>query len=113
MVQGVLITFVLYLFLLFLITYWTRRRGTNADFFLAGRATPWWIVSIGMLGDSISGVTFVSVPGMVQQMDMSYMQLVLGFFFGYIVIAYVLLPLYYRSAARLDLYLSGAALRTA
>ena len=96
MVQGVLITFVLYLFFLFLITFWTRRRGTNADFFLAGRATPWWIVSIGMLGDSISGVTFVSVPGMVQQMDMSYMQLVLGFFFGYIVIAYVLLPLYYR-----------------
>ena len=96
MVQGVLITFVLYLFFLFLITFWTCRRGTNADFFLAGRATPWWIVSIGMLGDSISGVTFVSVPGMVQQMDMSYMQLVLGFFFGYIVIAYVLLPLYYR-----------------
>ena len=61
MVQGVLITFVLYLFFLFLITFWTRRQGTNADFFLAGRATPWWIVSIGMLGDSISGVTFVSL----------------------------------------------------
>ena len=96
MVQGVLITFVLYLLILFLITFWTRQRGSNADFFLAGRSTPWWVVSIGMLGDSISGVTFVSVPGMVQQMDMSYMQLVLGFFFGYIVIAYVLLPLYYR-----------------
>ena len=49
-----------------------------------------------MIGTSISGVTFVSVPGMVRRLDMTYMQMVLGFFFGYLVIAYVLLPLYYR-----------------
>ena len=96
MAQGVLLTFVLYLLFLFLITRLTRREGSNADFFLAGRTTPWWIVAIGMLGDSISGVTFVSVPGMVRGMDMTYLQLVMGFFVGYIVIAYVLLPLYYR-----------------
>ena len=96
MAQGVLLTFVLYLLFLFLITRLTRREGSNADFFLAGRTTPWWIVAIGMLGDSISGVTFVSVPGMVRGMDMTYLQLVMGFLVGYIVIAYVLLPLYYR-----------------
>lgn len=96
MAQGVLLTFLLYLLFLFGITWLTRRRGTNSDFFLAGRSTPWWVVSIGMLGDSISGVTFVSVPGMVGSVSMSYMQLVLGFFLGYIIVAYVLLPLYYR-----------------
>ena len=74
----------------------TRRTDDNATFFLAHRASPWWVVAIGMLGDSISGVTFVSVPGDVVHSGMSYMQLVFGFFLGYIVVAYVLLPLYYR-----------------
>ena len=59
MAQGVLLTFVLYLLFLFLITRLTRREGNNADFFLAGRTTLWWIVAIGMLGDSISVVPFV------------------------------------------------------
>ena len=57
---------------------------------------PWYIVSFGMIGASISGVTFVSVPGMIRGMDMTYMQTVFGFFFGYMVVAHVLLPLYYR-----------------
>lgn len=96
MVSGMLITFLTYLLFLFLITWLTRERSSNAQFFLAGRTSPWWVVAIGMLGDSISGVTFVSVPGMVAKMDMSYMQLVLGFFIGYIVVCYGLLPLYYR-----------------
>lgn len=96
MAHGVLLTSSLYLLFLFVITWLTRQRGSNAQFFLAGRSTPWWIVAIGMLGDSISGVTFVSVPGMVGTMSMSYLQLVLGFFLGYLVVAYVLLPLYYR-----------------
>lgn len=96
MAQGVLLTCSLYILFLFAITWLTRRRASNAQFFLAGRSTPWWVVAVGMLGDSISGVTFVSVPGMVGTLSMSYLQLVLGFFLGYIVIAYVLLPLYYR-----------------
>ena len=96
MISGVLLTFVLYLLFLFFITWLTRRRSSNAEFFLAGRTSPWWVVAIGMLGDSISGVTFVSVPGMVGSADMSYMQLVFGFFLGYLIVCYVLLPLYYR-----------------
>ena len=95
-VQGVLLTFVAYILFLFLLARLTGRRDDNASFFLARRATPWWVVAIGMLGDSISGVTFVSVPSDVVHSGMTYMQLVLGFFVGYIVVTYVLLPLYYR-----------------
>ena len=95
-VQGILLTFVAYILFLFLLARLTGRRDDNASFFLARRATPWWVVAIGMLGDSISGVTFVSVPGDVIHSGMTYMQLVLGFFMGYIVVTYVLLPLYYR-----------------
>ncbi|TWV15708.1 sodium:solute symporter [Bacteroidaceae bacterium HV4-6-C5C] len=86
-----------YLGVILFISYLSgRKNSTNEAFFLANRSTPWYIVAIGMLGDSISGVTFVSVPGMVRDFDMTYMQLVFGFFVGYIVVAYVLLPLYYR-----------------
>jgi Na+/solute symporter len=93
---GVLLTFLAYIIFIFIISQMTRRTDDNATFFLAHRASPWWVVAIGMLGDSISGVTFVSVPGDVVHSGMSYMQLVFGFFLGYIVVAYVLLPLYYR-----------------
>ena len=97
MVNPILIIIAIYLSLIFLISYISGRKKTNNDtFFLANRSTPWYIVAIGMLGDSISGVTFVSVPGMVRDFDMTYMQLVIGFFLGYIVVAYILLPLYYR-----------------
>lgn len=68
----------------------------NNNFFLAGKSSPWWLVAIGMIGTSISGVTFISVPGMPLTIDMTYMQTVLGFLVGYIIIARVLLPLYYR-----------------
>ena len=68
----------------------------NENFFLAGKSSPWWLVAIGMVGTSISGVTFISVPGMPLTIDMTYMQTVLGFVVGYIVIAKILLPLYYR-----------------
>nr|WP_203583482.1 sodium:solute symporter [Paludibacter sp. 221] len=73
-----------------------RKSSDNNAFFLGNRQSPWWIVAIGMLGSSISGVSFVSVPGMVRSIDFTYMQTVIGFFFGYIVVAKVLLPLYYR-----------------
>ncbi|MBR5297810.1 MAG: sodium:solute symporter [Parabacteroides sp.] len=86
-----------YFGLLLLIAWITGRKSSNNEaFFLGNRKSPWYIVSIGMIGTSLSGVTFVSVPGMVRSIDMTYMQTVLGFFFGYILIAKILLPLYYK-----------------
>ena len=86
-----------YFSILLLIAWITgRKSSSNEAFFLGNRKSPWYIVSIGMVGTSLSGVTFVSVPGMVRSIDMTYMQTVLGFFFGYILIARVLLPLYYK-----------------
>ena len=93
----VLLVVVAYLGLLMLISYITSRKGTDNDaFFRANRSSKWYVVAFGMIGTSISGVTFISVPGRVGAIDMTYMQMVMGFFAGYLVIAYVLLPLYYR-----------------
>ena len=86
-----------YFLLVFLVSWLTSRRGaSSAEFFRGDRKSPWYVVSISMIGTSISGVTFISVPGMVQASAFSYMQMVLGFVVGYAVVAYVLLPLYYR-----------------
>lgn len=86
-----------YFGILLLIAWITgRKSSSNEAFFLGNRKSPWYIVSIGMVGTSLSGVTFVSVPGMVRNIDMTYMQTVFGFFFGYVLIANVLLPLYYK-----------------
>ncbi len=86
-----------YFGLLMLISYFTGRKGSDNDaFFIGNRKSPWFVVAFGMVGASLSGVTFVSVPGMVRNVDMTYMQMVLGFFVGYVIIAYVLLPLYYK-----------------
>ena len=95
--MHLLIIIAVYFGIILLISYFTSRNSaTNDAFFLGNRKSPWYIVAIGMLGDTISGVTFVAVPGMVGGFDMTYMQLVFGFFVGYIVVTYVLLPLYYR-----------------
>ena len=75
----------------------TTAAGGDADFFLAGRAAPWYVVAFGMIGTSLSGVTFISVPGWVGEQGFTYMQMVIGYFFGYLFIAGVLLPLYYRT----------------
>lgn len=86
-----------YFGLLLFIAWITGKAGSGNDaFFLGSRKSPWYIVALGMIGTSISGVTFVSVPGMVRATDMTYMQMVFGFFFGYIIVARVLLPLYYK-----------------
>lgn len=74
----------------------TSRNADNDAFFRGNKQSPWYVVSIGMIGASLSGVTFISVPGWVGSTGMSYMQMVLGYFLGYIFIANVLLPLYYR-----------------
>ncbi|MDO4703760.1 sodium:solute symporter [Tannerella sp.] len=95
--QLILLIIVAYFALLLLIAWITGRKSSSNDaFFLGNRKSPWYIVAIGMVGSSLSGVTFVSVPGWVRQIDMTYMQTVLGFFFGYVLIANVLLPLYYK-----------------
>jgi len=93
----ILIIIAAYFGALLLISYFVSRKNSdNEAFFLGNRQSPWFIVAIAMVGTSISGVTFVSVPGMVGKFDMTYMQMVFGFVVGYFVIAYVLLPLYYR-----------------
>lgn len=85
-----------YFGVLLVISFFTSKNVNNEGFFLGNKKSKWYIVAIGMLGSSISGVTFISVPGWVQTTQMTYMQMVLGFLLGYIVIAHVLLPLYYR-----------------
>lgn len=93
----ILIIIAVYFSVLMFISYLTSRKGSdNNTFFRANKSSKWYVVAVAMIGTSISGVTFVSVPGMVRNLDMTYMQMVFGFFFGYLVIAYVLLPLYYR-----------------
>lgn len=93
----VLIVIAGYLGMLMLISYLTSRKGSDNDtFFRANRSSKWYVVAIAMIGTSISGVTFISVPGWVRSIDMTYMQMVMGFFAGYLVIAFILLPLYYR-----------------
>ncbi|MFZ4724067.1 MAG: sodium:solute symporter [Paludibacter sp.] len=94
---SILLVIVIYFSILLLISYIVGRKNTDNDaFFLGNKKTPWWVVAIGMVGSSISGVSFVSVPGMVRGIDFTYMQTVFGFFFGYLIIANVLLPLYYK-----------------
>ena len=87
---------VIYFAALLLISYFTGRKADNASFFLGNRKSPWYIVAFGMIGASLSGVTFISVPGWVLTSQMTYMQMVLGYLAGYVVIANVLMPLYYR-----------------
>jgi len=85
-----------YFFLLLLISYFTGKNDSNADFFKAGKQSPWYIVAFGMIGASLSGVTFISVPGWVESSQFSYMQVVFGYLVGYFVVAFVLMPIYYR-----------------
>ena len=90
------ITVLLYLAFLFAISYITSRKNDNSGFFVGGRQSSWIVVSIATIGSTISGVTFVSVPGMVQTNGFAYLQMVMGFVVGQFLIAYVLVPMYYR-----------------
>lgn len=92
-----LLAFVLgYFAILFGVAWYTGRRADNASFFIGNRNSHWWVVAFGMIGTSLSGVTFISVPGAVGATGFSYFLIVLGQTLGYLVIALVLLPLYYR-----------------
>lgn len=94
----VLFIIILYFCMVFGVSWWTTRKqdSDGQSFYRGDRRSPWWVVAIAMIGTSISGVTYVSVPGMVATKDMSYLQMVLGFVAGYFAVAYILLPLYYR-----------------
>ncbi|EGV43279.1 sodium:solute symporter [Bizionia argentinensis JUB59] len=85
-----------YFVVLILISYFTGQEDSNEAFFKANKSAPWYLVAFGMIGASLSGVTFISVPGAVETKQFGYLQVVFGYFFGYLVIAYVLLPLYYK-----------------
>jgi len=85
-----------YFALLLTISYFTGRNANNQSFFLGNRKSPWYIVAFGMISATLSGVTFISVPGYVMDSQFSYMQIVLGYLPGYLVIAHVLMPMYYR-----------------
>ncbi len=87
---------IIYFLLLLAISRLTAKKSTNSMFMRGGRRSPWYLVAFGMIGASISGVTFVSVPGMVIRSGMTYLHMCFGFFFGYLVVAFVLLPIYYR-----------------
>jgi solute:Na+ symporter, SSS family len=92
----ILIIFLAYTVLLFTVTWITARKANNQSFYIGNRISPWFVVAYGMIGASLSGVTFMSVPGWVKETQFSYMVVVFGYLFGYFVIALVLLPLYYR-----------------
>ena len=92
----ILLIFIAYTLLLFGVTFVTARKANHQSFYIGNKASPWYVVAYGMIGASLSGVTFMSVPGWVGETQFSYMMVAFGYFFGYIVIALVLLPLYYR-----------------
>lgn len=86
----------LYFLFLLLIARYTAKGADNNSFFVGNKNSPWYLVAFGMIGTSLSGVTFISVPGWVGDSQFSYLQMVLGYLLGYIVVANVLMPLYYR-----------------
>ena len=92
----ILIVISLYFGVLLLISKLTSKNDNNSDFFKAGKKAPWYLVAFGMVGASLSGVTFISVPGWIESSQFSYLQVVIGYFAGYIVVSNILLPVYYK-----------------
>ena len=92
----IILLITVYFGVLILISYLTGKEDTNEAFFKANKSAPWYLVAFGMIGASLSGVTFISVPGAVEAKQFGYLQVVFGYFFGYLIIAYVLLPIYYK-----------------
>tara|TARA_B100000929_G_scaffold285932_1_gene270277 strand:- start:121 stop:1578 length:1458 start_codon:yes stop_codon:yes gene_type:complete len=81
---------------LFIISSYTKGKDDNATFFSANKESPWYLVAFGMVGASLSGITFISVPGDVGKFEFTYFQVVLGYMFGYVIVALILLPIYYK-----------------
>ena len=95
-VYIILAVIISYFGLLMIISFLTSKKGDNNSFFVANKQSPWYIVAFGMIGASLSGVTFISVPGWVESSQFSYMQMVFGYLLGYLVVANILIPLYYK-----------------
>ena len=93
---AVILTVAVYIAVLFVVAYLSGRKADNAGFFTGNRRTPWYMAALAMIGAAISGVTFISVPGSVAADSFSYMQMVLGFTVGQMVVAFVLIPLFYK-----------------
>ena len=96
MESTILIVFVLYSLVILLISHITSRKSNNSTFFTGNKKSPWFVVAYGMIGASLSGVTLMSVPGGVYSGQFTYFGIVLGYIIGYAVIAFILLPLYYK-----------------
>lgn len=92
----IILLIIAYFAVLITISYFTGKEDSNDAFFKANKTAPWYLVAFGMIGASLSGVTFISVPGAVEANQFGYLQVVFGYFFGYLIIAYVLLPIYYK-----------------
>ncbi len=86
----------LYFLILLVISHFTSKKSDNKSFFIGNKKSPWFIVAFGMIGTSLSGVTFISVPAWVGSTQFTYMQMVFGYFLGYLVVANILMPLYYK-----------------
>ena len=89
-------SFIIYTIVIFSISWFTSRKADNESFFIGNHSSPWFVVSYGMIGASLSGVTFISIPGWVGDTGFSYFVIVLGYVVGYAVITTVLLPMYYK-----------------
>jgi Na+/proline symporter len=102
--MAIVITVLAYFCVLLLFSHLTARKmASNETFYRANRRSPWYMVAFGMVGASISGITFVSVPGMVMRTDMTYLQMCIGFILGYFLVAFLLLPIYHaRRINRLE-----------
>ncbi|MCF6170406.1 MAG: sodium:solute symporter [Bacteroidales bacterium] len=97
MTPGLIFTsFLLYTLLIFAVSWFTSRKADNQSFFIGNKKSPWLVVAYGMIGASLSGVTFISIPGWVGDTGFTYFAIVLGYVLGYAVISWVLLPMYYR-----------------
>lgn len=97
MSSAILLSIVLAYFVLLLsIAFYTSRHSNNESFFIGNRNSKWWVVAFGMIGTSLSGMTFISVPGVVGKTGFDYFQVVIGYWLGYFAVAFILLPLYYR-----------------
>ena len=104
----IIITIIVYFGILLIISRITGKGADNQSFFLGNRKSPWFVVAFGMIGATLSGVTFISVPGWVLTSQMTYMQMVLGYLAGYAVIANILMPLYYKlNLTSIYTYLNG------
>ena len=92
----ILATILIYFCILLIFSKITSHKANNETFYRGNRRSPWYMVAFGMVGASISGITFVSVPGMAYKMNMTYLQMCIGFIFGYFIVAFFLLPVYYK-----------------